>query len=213
MSPRHQLIRELQRLIEARESPRLYMALLIAITGLTGFVASFILLNLGLHTLWLRYLIAGGLAYLLFLALLHEWTHRRGADGIDLSGLPSGSEPCGADNPDTTPNGSPPTEGDLPLDAEAAPLFLLILLLALAASCAWIITSAPQLLAEMMLDSAVAAGVYRRLRHRDRRSWIDTAVRGTYRPFLMVVLVLMAIGWTAQQLHPEVETLGQFLRL
>ena len=44
------------------------MALLIAITGMTGFIASVILLHLGLHTLWLRYLIAGSIAYLVFLA-------------------------------------------------------------------------------------------------------------------------------------------------
>ena len=207
MNSRQQLIRELRRNLESTENPRLFMALLIAITGMTGFIASVILLHLGLHTLWLRYLIAGSIAYLVFLAMLYQWTHWRSADGLDLSGL-APSSPCH----DTAPASE--TLGhvhELPLAAEAGPLYLLFILLALIASCAWIITSAPELLAEMLLDSAVVAGVYRRLRHRDRRSWIGSALRGTARPFLVVLLVLMAVGWIAQQSHPEAVTLGEVL--
>ena len=211
MNSRQQLIRELRRNLESTENPRLFMALLIAITGMTGFIASVILLHFGLHTLWLRYLIAGSIAYLVFLAMLYQWTHWRSADGLDLSGFIPSTSPGQDAAPAGEALGQIHDGGHLPLAAGAGPLYLLFILLALIASCAWVITSAPELMAEMLLDSAVVAGVYRRLRHRDRRSWIGTALRGTARPFLVVLLVLMAVGWIAQKSHPEAVTLGEVL--
>ena len=69
------------------------MLLLVALTGLAGLATSYSLLHLGLTVMWLRYLAAFGIAYLVFLFLLWLWLQSRGEDfsdvpdfsGIDLS--------------------------------------------------------------------------------------------------------------------------------
>jgi hypothetical protein len=55
------------------------MSLILAATGAAGFVASFLMLRLGLSAMWLRYGLAVLLAYGVFLLLLSVWLllHRR----------------------------------------------------------------------------------------------------------------------------------------
>lgn len=53
--------------------PRLQMLLLVGLTGGAGFLCSYGLLHAGLHTIWVRYLLAMGGAYLAFLFLLWLW--------------------------------------------------------------------------------------------------------------------------------------------
>lgn len=53
--------------------PRLQMMLLVGLTGGAGFLCSYGLLHAGLHTIWLRYLLAMCGAYLAFLFLLWLW--------------------------------------------------------------------------------------------------------------------------------------------
>lgn len=76
------------------------MSLVIAGTGASGFLGSWLLLKAGLHTMWIRYSLAVLFAYLVFLALLGIWIalqRRRERDspdeGIDLwpDVLPTGS--------------------------------------------------------------------------------------------------------------------------
>ncbi len=57
----------------ARGLPRLQMSLIVACTGATGFVVSFLLLHVGLRRLWLRYAVAVLLAYGIFLLLVRLW--------------------------------------------------------------------------------------------------------------------------------------------
>ena len=57
----------------AKGLPRLQMSLIVTCTGATGFLASFLLLHVGLRRLWLRYLIAFLLAYGAFLLLVRLW--------------------------------------------------------------------------------------------------------------------------------------------
>jgi hypothetical protein len=60
------------------------MFLLVTITGASGFLASSLLLRLGLTEMWLRYLTAFGVAYLVFLFLLWLWLRTRSEDYLDL---------------------------------------------------------------------------------------------------------------------------------
>ncbi len=59
--------------------PRVEMSLILAATGAAGFVASFLMLRLGLSAMWLRYGLAVLLAYGVFILLLSVWLllHRR----------------------------------------------------------------------------------------------------------------------------------------
>lgn len=66
--------------------PRAQMSLILASTGAAGFLASFLMLHLGVSLMWLRYPLAVLFAYAVFLLLLRLWLylHGRGTKG-DLS--------------------------------------------------------------------------------------------------------------------------------
>jgi hypothetical protein len=68
---------------------------------------------------------------------------------------------------------------------------------------------APTLLAELLFDVALASGLYRRLRGiEDSGSWLKTAVRRTLKPFALLLLLCMAVGWGLQQYDPNIVALG-----
>lgn len=239
--PRFARFREIQRLrlgLERAGFPRLQMFLLVSITGVAGFLASFLLLRFGLDTLWLRYLVALGWAYAVFLFLLWLWLRTRAedyADFPDISSLPSGrggssAEYCGKggdfggggatghfDGMYEAP--SPGAGFDAPageaLDAVACadeftvPLLALGLLAALVLSSLWVVYTAPLLFAELMLDGILAAGLYRRLRGLETRHWLETALRRTLWPFALTALVFAGSGWAMQRYAPEAHSIGQ----
>ncbi|MGV3740893.1 MAG: hypothetical protein ACO1NO_01125 [Burkholderiaceae bacterium] len=70
--------------------PRLQMTFLVMLTGLAGFLASYCLLQWGVGQMWLRYLEATAIAYLVFLFLLWLWLRTSASDYVDapdISGL------------------------------------------------------------------------------------------------------------------------------
>lgn len=70
---RSHLVSRLKARIEKDGYPRLQMMLMVMMTGLIGFLSSFILLHSGMQTMWLRYLCAFGIAYAGFICLLRVW--------------------------------------------------------------------------------------------------------------------------------------------
>ena len=62
-----------RRLLLRRGMPRVEMSLILAATGAAGFLASYLMLRLGLSAMWLRYALAVLLAYAVFLLLLRLW--------------------------------------------------------------------------------------------------------------------------------------------
>lgn len=113
---------------------------------------------------------------------------------------------------------SPNAVGDMPIgdalevagQAEefAIPLVVLILLGAMLFSSAFIIYSAPALFAELLLDAALAAGLYRKLRRLESRHWLETAIRRTRWAFIMTALMISASGWGMQVYAPEAHSIG-----
>lgn len=77
---RSRLIVDLERRLDRHGYPRLEMGLIVALTGGVGFLSSNALLHFGLHTMWLRYLAALGVAYGAFLGLLGLWLRYRGSE-------------------------------------------------------------------------------------------------------------------------------------
>ncbi|WP_323144351.1 hypothetical protein [Massilia phyllosphaerae] len=63
--------------------PRVQMCILVSLTGLAGFGASAGMLAAGIDTMALRYLLAMGLAYIVFLSLLWLWLRTSAADYVD----------------------------------------------------------------------------------------------------------------------------------
>lgn len=93
----------------------------------------------------------------------------------------------------------------------AIPLFVLMLVAALAFSSLFIIYSAPALLAELLLDGVLAASLYRRLRRLETGHWLETAVRRTVIPFALTALVAAASGWGMTIYVPEACSIGDVM--
>jgi hypothetical protein len=242
--PKFRCHHEIQRIraeLERDSFPRLQMFLLVTLTGASGFVATYILLHVGFVEMWLRYLAAFGVAYLMFLVLLWLWLRTRAedyADLLDLSGSPSssssGSASCyggkggdfgggGASGSFDTPSDHLSAMGDshssvgdaLGTAAEAEefaiPLVVLVLAAAMICSSLFMIYSPPVLFAELLVDGVLSVSLYRRLRGLQTRHWIATALRRTALPFLLTAVIVSASGWIMARYAPEAHSIGDVI--
>jgi hypothetical protein len=95
-------------------------------------------------------------------------------------------------------------------------LFVAIFLIAAVAAGLWaavsIVWTAPSLLAELLLDAALAGGLYRRLRGVAGDHWLETALRKTALPFGVVAAIFIASGAMMETLAPGVDSVGEFVR-
>ena len=88
---RRRQIERVRELLLRRGMPRLQMSLILFVTGLSGFLVSFVLLHVGVREMWFRYPFAVLVAYIVFLLLLRLWllyqkrSARRSSSGLDLS--------------------------------------------------------------------------------------------------------------------------------
>ena len=207
------------------------MALIVMVTGLLGFLASWILLHTGMDSMTVRYPLAVGIAYLGFLGLLWAWLRTRAEDWSDvpdLSGLlPHSTKEAavpplsgeggdfGGAGASASFDGTPPmaTESTLPnlgdaassaLEADefAAPLLLLMALAAGVLAAAYAIYIAPTLLAELLLDGLLSITLYRHLRHLETQHWLHTAFKRTLLPFGMAALMMAGLGWGTSFVSP-----------
>ena len=241
----------LQRQLETLHWPRLHMTLIVSLTCATGFLASYIFLHLGLTTLWLRYPLAVGSAYLSFLFYLWCWLHIRKdrlRDQLDIPDLgtsrTSSGGSCHPEHPSFEPGGgdfggggaSGTVDGPLPptsvieegpsasgssvsdvggvFEAEEFGLVLVVMIALFGALWATltIISGAPTLFAELLLDALLGAGLYARLRHLQRGHWLATALRNTAWQFAAVALLLGLMGGILHWYAPEAISIGEVWR-
>ena len=221
-----------------RESfPRIQMFILVSLTGLAGFGASVAMLVAGVDAMALRYTLAMGVAYIVFLLLLWLWLRTSAADYLDLVPTDS-SGGHGADAPAAdftggggtfdgggasanvdfgTGDGAVESVIDKPLgivqhaDEGAIPLVVILLALGIAFSSLFVIWSAPILFAEILVDGLLAAGLYRRLRVLDPQHWMVAALKRTMIPFVLTTLLVAGAGWGMQAYAPEARSLGGVL--
>lgn len=225
------------------------MAVIVAATGSAGFFLSVALLRFGVYTMWLRYGLSVGFAYLAFLLFVRIWLayHRRRtvsdsgpSDLLDIGnpfkGTGSGKTPeftggggqfggAGASgsfensylfNPQPLVLNKPASKStrlfgldlDLDLDELLVIVALITALAAMLASSVYIISVAPELLSEILLDGALSAGLYRRLHHLDNRNWLESSIRKTWIPFLIVMLSFIIAGYFMHRCAPEAKSLG-----
>ena len=238
-----------------RVSPRLHMLVLVCVTAVAGFAASYLLLQAGLTAMALRYPLAVGIAYIAFLGLVRVWLRRfrlrrRGRDAFEVDELsieefftpePASepqlvertSESAGAEGEEASwgdaPSSLDPTDAaaspggggwsgsgggwDLDLD-EGALWFIPVVLVGTIAFgvVAYMVMLAPTLLAELLLDVGLAAGLYRRLVRAERRSWLTTAVRSTIIPACFTAALLAAAGAVMQRVAPDAVSIGGVVR-
>jgi hypothetical protein len=75
--------------------PRIQMALLVALTGGCGLLASFTMLQVGVDAMALRYPLALAIAYLFFLFLIWLWLRTKAEDYLDVLNIPGSSSSSG----------------------------------------------------------------------------------------------------------------------
>lgn len=239
MPQRERDIARLRGKLERDSYPRLQMLLLVTLTGAAGFLASFLLLLAGLRAMWLRYPASIAIAYAVFLMLLWIWLRWRGDEGgdasVDLSpsGRGSGDSYCGnggsfdgggaSGNYEPSGNGLFDSVGDGALDAVGSAEDLLIPLALLAAICAAssaavfmmfsLVSSAPLLFAELLVDGLLSASLYRRLRGLDRAHWIEPAIRRTRWTFLATAVTVAVLGAGMALYAPGAHSLGEVIAI
>ncbi|MFM1991625.1 MAG: hypothetical protein RJA99_4582 [Pseudomonadota bacterium] len=266
----------MRRHLERLHSPRLLMSGGVALTGGAAFVASFVMLRVGLDGPALRWPLAVVVAWGVFLALLAAWlpagggrraddegpgledvldaadaasdladlTHRAGRPSLSTGGgghfggggaragladvegaagargLTSDAAWAPAGRPLEIDDGAASGPGlglDVDIgDADEGAVLLLVVagllaLVAVAAAAAWIIWTAPVLLAELLVDVGLARGLYRRLQGADSPNWLWTAIRRTALPFAAVIVMAGVAGWAVGIAAPGATTLGEAL--
>lgn len=104
---------------------------------------------------------------------------------------------------------------DVDLDGDAAKVLLplmavaaLVIGLAAAISVVW---QAPQLLAEVMVDAALAGAAYGRLRAA-KTDWTFGVIRKTWLPALVITVTCVLLGWAGHALQPDADSIGDFFR-
>ncbi|BAO30725.1 hypothetical protein SUTH_02946 [Sulfuritalea hydrogenivorans sk43H] len=250
-------IDRLMRKLEWDGYPRLQMFLLVALTGGAGLLASFVLLHSGIEPMYVRYPVAVGCAYLVFLFLLWLWLRTKADDYVDgsfdLPDISSGGG-CGS-GVDAAPefgggaggqfggggaSGNFVVDDSLPspslpigdggvgsvgeavgevvggADEGAIPLAVALLIAALVAvllfATIYIVYLAPALFAELLVDGALSASLYRRMRGLQTRHWLESALHRTAVPFTITAVGLALIGYALHAYAPAAHTLGEVLR-
>lgn len=206
--------------------PRLKMLLIVSLTGAAGFLASFLMLQLGFVTMAWRYLAAVGVAYLVFLFLLWLWLRTSAENYIDV---PNFSGVSSSNNTSVECQGKVSSSGEVAsIDDEsgavsevvggvaqaeelAIPLLAIMAIIALAFSSLWIVYSAPALFAELLVDGVLSAKLYRRLRGIETHHWLKTAVRRTVIPFALTAVVVSLCGAVMHHYHPSAKSLGEVI--
>jgi heme/copper-type cytochrome/quinol oxidase subunit 4 len=218
--------------------PRLEMAFLVLVTGLAGFIASFALLHAGVQAMMLRYPLAVGFAFIalllqlwLWLKLRHDWHEDLAETAADLASCSTDAAPGvnggggtfdggGASGNFDLPGGdllTGPVEAAANAEEAAIPLFALIGIAAVALSMVLLafslVSTAPFLFAELLLDGAMSATLYRRLRHLPQRHWTQAVVRRTVVSFVLSAVLLAVAGLAMELTVPGAHTVGEFLHL
>jgi hypothetical protein len=223
------LVASLRRHLLRHGLARFQMTVIAVATGLAGFATSATLLGLGMTSMARRYAGATAIAYAVFLLLVRLWAEhqcRRLAPGWSPPSLPSG-RPRVRPGHRTDTDGLRPTAESRPSDSavdlgdvgvsvlENVDLDELLLPLALLgsglAAAVYVVAAAPVLLAEVLLDVVLVSGLYLRLRTLEPGWWLDTAVRRTWIPAVVVALVLAATGFVVQTFVPEVDSIGDVM--
>jgi len=106
---------------------------------------------------------------------------------------------------------------DLVEDDSSLPLlavvgFLAVLVAVLAASV-WVVWSAPVLMAELLVDAAIAGGLYRRMQGMQVQGWWRLCLAHTFWPLMGLLVFFTALGSLAQYLSPEATHLMEVFEL
>jgi hypothetical protein len=219
---RPKLVARISESLCRRSYPRLQMTLIVTATGLAGFLASFVMLHLGLDAMWIRYPLAVGISYGVFLLLLKAWItyqqQRRSVfeNALDLADLnpvdllPSNrSAGCVSDSASSHSWADvvPALDGG---EWVAIVAFVIALAVGLVASL-FIVVSAPTLLGEVFLDGIVVAALRKKMIRVAEQHWTWSALRRTAIQFVTVAFAFSLAGGMMHQVRPEAKSIGDII--
>ena len=248
-STREQKIKQMEKELLKRSSPRLQVSIILAFTALAGALTSFAMLHAGIEQMWLRYAVAVLVAYGAFLLLLRLWLwlQKRSLD-IDLPHLDFGSSggsgggggasgwqggggnfggggasgswennavaaslSSSSSPPSTSSGGSSSFADIISFDADEGILVVIAIVALLAGLIAtlYVVYTAPALLAEILVDGALVAGLYKRVKKVEQKNWLGSAVRLTIIPALLVAVFVTIAGFALQAAAPEARSIGE----
>ncbi|MCG2816263.1 MAG: hypothetical protein L6425_10070 [Candidatus Aminicenantes bacterium] len=75
-----------------------------------------------------------------------------------------------------------------------------------------ILFAAPMLLAEVLLDGLVVAGLWHRINNREAIESIGGALRTTWVPAVIVIIGLGIIGFLLEIIEPSAKSIGDLIR-
>lgn len=232
---RAELVRRARAQLDLHGYSRIELVLIVALSGVAGFVVSFGMLGGGVDSMPARYASAGVAAYLAFLFLIWLWilwkTRAAGdagsldlLEGVDLAprsfgdgpapnlfeGGRSGGGGTSASWGDAGRAGSG-NEGSSWFDWDADIGWVLVALAALLVgllTIGYVVYLAPVLFAEVLVDGVIVATVSRRVAGLERRDWTATVLRRTWLPALVMIGSLAAGGWALQKIAPDARSIG-----
>lgn len=73
----------------------------------------------------------------------------------------------------------------------------------------YVIYIAPLLLAEILVDGVLVAGLYKRVKHIESRHWLRAAVRQTLLPAVLATVFFTLAGYALQKAVPEAHSIGE----
>lgn len=73
----------------------------------------------------------------------------------------------------------------------------------------YVIYIAPALLAEILVDGVLAAGLYRRVRRIEQQHWLSAAMRKTALPALLALVFFTVAAYLLQKAIPDAHTIGE----
>lgn len=240
VSRRERALQLVRRQLGRSSSPYLLLLLVLTATGLSGFLASVLLRYAGLNSMALRYPVCVALAYLVFLfqLFLYVLYHRRRmpspsqtssstAEAAELA-LEVAEERVEASPllpfslAQSNAEGKPGLdllkgegEGASSDDVGAILVLIVLVVLVLVAvvTSFMVLVEAPILLAELLVDGVLMAGMARRVRSANPRDWVFSVIRRTWFPAGLVAMVFALGGFLLESLTPGATTMLEALQL
>lgn len=97
------------------------------------------------------------------------------------------------------------------LDLEELGLLILAVVALLGGLIAslYVVYIAPALLAEILVDGVLLGGLYKQVKHIERKHWLRTAVRKTLVPAILCIIFFGVVGGALQMAVPEAKSIGE----
>lgn len=139
-----------------------------------------------------------------------------GAGGSWESGLLSSSSGSSGGAPSSSvgssSGGSGGGSGGLDLDEGFFIVVALVVIASAFIAILYVVYVAPALLAEILVDGVLVAGLYKKLKGVEQRHWLRAAVRQTILPALIAALLFSFAGYALQKAAPKARSIGEVWR-